>query len=358
MTCYLLAGGGTAGHVNPLLAVADAITEREPDATVHVLGTKEGLEARLVPARGYDLLTIAKLPFPRRINRKALSFGPRFSAAVREITAMIAEHKVDVVVGFGGYAAAPAYLAARRAGIPLVVHEANAKPGLGNRLGARFTRFVGVAFHGTRLRHSRFVGMPLRREIERLDRDAARPEARELFGLAEDRRTLLVTGGSLGARRVNETVFAARQAIIDAGYQILHVTGDRSELTDPGTPHYVMLPYCDRMDLALAVADFAVSRAGAATVSELSALGIPAAYVPYPVGNGEQRYNAADAVNAGGAVIVLDAKFTPEWIESSLVPLLTDRMRVQDMAVQSRLMGTLEGSARMIDLVHEAIAAR
>lgn len=358
MTCYLLAGGGTAGHVNPLLAVADAIMEREPDATVHVLGTKEGLEARLVPDRGYDLLTIAKLPFPRRINRKAFGFGSRFSAAVGEITAMIAEHKVDVVVGFGGYAAAPAYLAARRAGIPLVVHEANAKPGLGNRLGARFTRFVGVAFHGTKLRHSRFVGMPLRREIERLDRDAARPEARKLFGLADDRRTLLVTGGSLGARRVNETVFAARQAIIDAGYQILHVTGDRSELTDPGTPHYVLLPYCDRMDLALAVADFAVSRAGAATVSELSALGIPAAYVPYPVGNGEQRYNAADAVNAGGAVIVLDAQFTPEWIESSLVPLLTDRMHVQDMAVQSRLMGTLEGSARMVDLVHEALAAR
>ena len=358
MTSYLLAGGGTAGHVNPLLAVADTIMEREPDARVYVLGTKEGLEARLVPERGYELLIIPKLPFPRRLDSKALHFGPKFSAAVASIVGMIGEHDVDVVVGFGGYAAAPAYLAARRTKTPLVVHEANAKPGLANRLGARFTRYVGVAFHGTRLRHSRFVGMPLRREIERLDRDPARREARELFGLAEERRTVLVTGGSLGARQVNQTVYDARQAIIDAGYQILHVTGDRSELTDPGTPHYVMVPYCDRMDLALAVADFAVSRAGAATVSELSALGIPAAYVPYPVGNGEQRYNAADAVNAGGAVIVLDAKFTPEWITSSLVPLLTDRMRVQDMAVQSRLMGTLEGSARTVDLVHEALAGR
>lgn len=358
MTTYLLAGGGTAGHVNPLLAVADAITEREPDAKVYVVGTEEGLESRLVPERGYDLLTIAKLPFPRRLNRQAAGFAPRLSEAVRSIVAMIAEHEVDVVVGFGGYAAAPAYLAARRAGIPVVVHEANAKPGLANRLGARFTRFVGVAFHGTRLRNSRFVGMPLRREIERLDRDAARREGRELFGLDADRPTLLVTGGSLGARKVNETIHAARQAVIDAGYQILHITGDRSELTDPGTRHYSMLPYCDRMDLALAVADFAVSRAGAATVSELSALGIPAAYVPYPVGNGEQRYNAADAVHAGGAVIVLDSRFTPEWIETSLVPLLSDRVRVQDMAVQSRLMGTLEGSSRMIDLIHEALSER
>ena len=118
-----------------------------------------------------------------------------------------------------------------------------------------------------------------------------------------------------------------------------------------------MAQYCDRMDLALAVADFAVSRAGAATVSELSALGIPAAYVPYPVGNGEQRYNAADAVHAGGAVIVLDAKFTPEWVSSSLIPLMTDRMRVQDMAVQSRLMGTLEGSNRMLALIREAVSS-
>lgn len=358
MTGYLLAGGGTAGHVNPLLAVADAIREREPDARVFVLGTKEGLEARLVPERGYELLTIPKLPFPRRLNRHALRFGPQFSAAVGSIVEMIAEHSIDVVVGFGGYAAAPAYLAARRSGTPLVVHEANAKPGLANRLGARFTPFVGVAFHGTRLRNSRFVGMPLRREIERLDRDPARREARALFGLADDRPTLLVTGGSLGARKVNATIHASRKSIIDAGYQILHVTGERSEIADPGTQHYVQLPYCDRMDLALSVADFAVSRAGAATVSELSALGIPAAYVPYPVGNGEQRYNAADAVNAGGAVIVLDADFTPEWVEKSLVPLLADRMRIQDMAVQSRLMGTLEGSARTVDLVQEALAAR
>jgi UDP-N-acetylglucosamine--N-acetylmuramyl-(pentapeptide) pyrophosphoryl-undecaprenol N-acetylglucosamine transferase len=357
MTNYLLAGGGTAGHVNPLLAIADAITERDPDAHVLVLGTKEGLEARLVPARGYELLTIDKLPFPRRINGSAFRFPARFSTAVKSVVEMIGTHKIDVVIGFGGYASAPAYLAARRAGVPLVLHEANAKPGLANRLGARYTKFVGVAFHGTRLRNSRFVGMPLRREIERLDRDTARREARDVFDLADDRPTLLVTGGSLGARKVNRTIYDSRDMIIDAGFQILHITGDKSDLTDPGTRHYRMAPYCDRMDLALAVADFAVSRAGAATVSELSALGIPAAYVPYPVGNGEQRYNAADAVNAGGAVIVLDAKFTPEWISSSLIPLMTDRMRVQDMAVQSRLMGTLEGSSRMLTLIDEALGS-
>ena len=132
MTTYLLAGGGTAGHVNPLLAVADRLRERDPQAQVLVLGTAEGLEARLVPARGYELLTIEKVPFPRRPNGAALRFPSRFRRSIAEVAAMIAERGVDAVVGFGGYVATPAYLAARRAGVPVVIHEANARPGLAN----------------------------------------------------------------------------------------------------------------------------------------------------------------------------------------------------------------------------------
>ncbi|HCJ49509.1 MAG TPA: UDP-N-acetylglucosamine--N-acetylmuramyl-(pentapeptide) pyrophosphoryl-undecaprenol N-acetylglucosamine transferase, partial [Microbacterium sp.] len=152
MTTYLLAGGGTAGHVNPLLAVADAIRAREPEATVLVLGTKEGLEARLVPLRGYELLIVDKVPFPRRPNSAALRFPARFTRAIGQVRSHIRERAVDVVVGFGGYASAPAYVAARRAGVPYVVHEANAKPGLANILGARRAAASGVAFEGTPLR--------------------------------------------------------------------------------------------------------------------------------------------------------------------------------------------------------------
>ncbi|MCU1478821.1 MAG: UDP-diphospho-muramoylpentapeptide beta-N-acetylglucosaminyltransferase, partial [Subtercola sp.] len=132
MTTYLLAGGGTAGHVNPLLATADELRRREPDAEIIVVGTAAGLEARLVPARGYELVTIPKLPFPRRPNRAAVTFAPRLSKVISGLAKLIADRHVDVVVGFGGYAAAPAYLAARRAKVPLVIHEANAKPGLAN----------------------------------------------------------------------------------------------------------------------------------------------------------------------------------------------------------------------------------
>lgn len=357
MTTYLFAGGGTAGHVNPLLAVADALTARDPDATVIVLGTAEGLEARLVPARGYELETIPKLPFPRRLNGSSFGFGGRFRRAVTLTTEIMSRRGVDVVVGFGGYASAPAYVAARRARVPLIIHEANARPGLANRLGVLYTRYVGVAFHGTRLRHSRFVGMPLRREIESIDRDAARREGIEFFDLDASRKTLLVTGGSLGARRLNTTIAESASSVIDAGWQIVHIVGRSSEFTDPGIEHYHVVDYCDRMDLALAVADFAVSRAGAATVSELSALGIPAVYVPYPVGNGEQRYNASDSVHAGGAVLVADADFQPAWVSSVLLPLLGDDVRVHDMAVQSRHAGTLDGNTRMLDLIDEASRA-
>lgn len=356
MTTYLLAGGGTAGHVNPLLAVADRIRDTEPDASVLVLGTAEGLEARLVPARGYELLTIERLPFPRRPNAAAVTFLSRLRRATSQITAMIAERAVDVVVGFGGYASAPAYLAAKRAGVPLVVHEANAKPGLANRLGSRSARAVGVAFAGTPLRNARLVGMPLRREIESLDREAMRPQALIEFGLDAAKPVLLVTGGSLGARRINRTVFESAERIVAAGWQVLHIQGGGGELADPGIRDYHLIDYCDRMDLAFAATDLAVSRAGAATVSELSALGIAAVYIPYPVGNGEQRFNAAGVVAAGGGILVDDANFLPDFVERELLPLLGDAAAVAAMGERATTVGMRDGTERMVSLIHSALA--
>ncbi|HEX4444852.1 MAG TPA: UDP-N-acetylglucosamine--N-acetylmuramyl-(pentapeptide) pyrophosphoryl-undecaprenol N-acetylglucosamine transferase [Galbitalea sp.] len=354
MTTYLLAGGGTAGHVNPLLAVADRLMADDPSAAVLVLGTREGLEARLVPDRGYELLTIDRLPFPRRPGRALISFPGRFRRAVRQTEGYIRDRGVDVVVGFGGYASAPAYRAARRLGIPLVIHEANARPGLANRLGARYTRLVGTVFTATRLPHSSVVGMPLRREIEKLDRVASRPEAIEFFGLDKGKRTLLVTGGSTGARSINRAVFDGIAPILDAGWQVLHIAGNRSELPDSPFPDYRIITYCDRMDLAIASADLAIARSGAVTVSEFAATGLPAVFIPYPVGNGEQRYNAADAVSAGGALLVNDADFTPAWIASTLAPLLRDHSRLNAMASAMLATGSRDGSERMVDLVHSA----
>lgn len=361
MTVHLLAGGGTAGHVNPLLAIADRLRERGDE--VLVLGTAEGLESRLVPERGYELLTIERLPFPRRPSAAALRFPARYRRAVAAVERIIADRGVDVVVGVGGYAAAPAYSAGRRAGVPVVLHEANARPGFANRLGARWAVGVGLAFRGTPLRArsgtTEFVGMPLRPEIERLAapgaRDLARSEALAAFGLTPDRPVLLVTGGSSGAQRINDAVSAAAPAIIAAGWQILHLTGEYRESLASDLPAYRPVAYADRMDLALATASLAVSRAGTSTVAELCALGIPAVFVPYASGNGEQRLNAEESVRAGGALLVADATLSEAWIRSDLLPLLADRDRLATMATRIAEVGVVDGTDRMVALIDRAV---
>ena len=357
MTSYLLAGGGTAGHVNPLLAVADALRERDPAATILVLGTAEGLESRLVPERGYELLIVDKVPFPRRPNAQAAAFPARFRRAIAQVRAHIRQHGIDVVVGFGGYASAPAYVAARRERVPFVVHEANAKPGLANVLGARAAAGVGVAFAGTPLRGSEVVGMPLRREVITLDRAAQRAEAAEYFGLDADRPVLLVFGGSLGAQRLNDALADSWRDILAAGWQLLHVTGERSDLADPGVPGYALRRYVDRMDLAFALADLIVSRSGSATVSEISALGIPALYVPYSVGNGEQRLNAGSAVAAGAAQLLDDATFDGDAARRIVVPLLGDPDRIRRMAEAAETAGTRTGTENVVAMIDRALGA-
>ncbi|AVL97506.1 UDP-N-acetylglucosamine--N-acetylmuramyl-(pentapeptide) pyrophosphoryl-undecaprenol N-acetylglucosamine transferase [Microbacterium paraoxydans] len=357
MTSYLLAGGGTAGHVNPLLAVADALRERDPAATILVLGTAEGLESRLVPERGYELLIVDKVPFPRRPNAQAAAFPARFRRAIAQVRAHIRQHDIDVVVGFGGYASAPAYVAARRERVPFVVHEANAKPGLANVLGARAAAGVGVAFAGTPLRGSEVVGMPLRREVITLDRAAQRAEAAEYFGLDADRPVLLVFGGSLGAQRLNDALADSWRDILAAGWQLLHVTGERSDLADPGVPGYALRRYVDRMDLAFALADLIVSRSGSATVSEISALGIPALYVPYSVGNGEQRLNAGSAVAAGAAQLLDDATFDGDAVRRIVVPLLGDPDRIRRMAEAAETAGTRTGTENVVAMIDRALGA-
>jgi UDP-N-acetylglucosamine--N-acetylmuramyl-(pentapeptide) pyrophosphoryl-undecaprenol N-acetylglucosamine transferase len=276
---------------------------------------------------------------------------------VKIISELLGERNVDVVIGVGGYSAAPAYAAARKAGIPYVIHEANAKPGLANRWGAINTRYVGVTFAGTALPHAVTVGTPLRKEIEILDIPAQRAQARAHFGLDENRPVLVITSGSQGARSINTTIANSAADIIAAGYQVLHIVGQNKPGNIPTLPGYFSLDYCDRMDLALAAANLVVSRAGSATVSELSALGVPAVYVPYPVGNGEQRFNAAGVVAAGGGVLVSDAHFTPAWVSSTLIPLLRDEAALQQMGTRAATVGMRDGTQRMMNLIDAALSS-
>ncbi len=352
MTNYLLAGGGTAGHVNPLLSLADEIMSQPSQHKVWALGTSEGLESRLVSERGYELLIVPRLPMPRKLNSYLLKFPLLFANAVKLVKKYIVENKIDVVVGFGGYASAPAYRAAKELNIPYVIHEANVLPGYANRVGAKGAAEVGVTFSQTVLPNSTVVGMPLRKEVLEIIKTDMTFEANTFFGLDSKLTTLLVTGGSLGAKRINETITESRALLEAAGIQVIHIVGPRAELDDVHEGGYHRISYCDRMDLALAAADFAVARSGAATVSEFAAVGLPAVFVPYPVGNGEQKLNAQELVTAGGALVVEDAQFNSEYVRSVLIPLVSNAKLVKQMQSKAINVGVQDGAKRLLALVN------
>jgi UDP-N-acetylglucosamine--N-acetylmuramyl-(pentapeptide) pyrophosphoryl-undecaprenol N-acetylglucosamine transferase len=266
----------------------------------------------------------------------------------------------EVVVGFGGYVAVPAYLAARRRGIPIVVHEANARPGIANRAAARMTTHVFTASPSARLPHATVIGIPLRPQITSLDRGAERISARARFGLDADRPTLLVFGGSQGARSINWAASGAVDGLRRAGVQVLHVIGPKNVLdvapAGSDAPPYVVVPYVDQMQYAYAAADFALCRCGAMTCAELAAVGLPAAYVPYPVGNGEQRFNAEPIVAAGGGLLVDDAELNPEWVLREVVPRLTDRETVAHMSAAAAHAGARDADVVLARHVLNVVA--
>ena len=348
----VLAAGGTGGHIEPALNVADALRRLDPSTGITVIGSERGLEGTLVPARGYELVALPSVPMPRRPNADLIRLPARLRSAVRMAAEVLRDRDADVVVGFGGYASVPAYLAARRSRTPLVIHEANARPGLANRLGARFTTDVYCSFPGA-MRGAVTMALPLRHSISALDRPSEGPAARRAFGLSDDARVLLVFGGSQGAMRLNAVVAAALPGLRARGVEVLHAFGSRNE-----APHaergYVPVPYIDRMDLAYAAADLAVTRAGAMTCAELAAVGLPAIYVPLPIGNGEQRLNALPVVTAGGGLLIDDADITAEWLTDVAGGLLEDGDRLHAMGAAAREHGVRDADEQLARIVMRA----
>ncbi len=354
----VVAGGGTAGHIEPAMNLADSLRDTGAGVRITALGTAKGLETRLVPARGYPLELIPPVPLPRRPSKELLTLPGRVRAAVRAAKEVMVGVRADVVVGFGGYVSLPAYFAARSLKIPIVVHEANAKPGLANRLGARMTPYVAENYAGS-LRGAMRVGLPLRQAISGLDREARRSEGREFFGLDPELPTVLVFGGSQGAKRLNEAVWGALPDLAGREVSILHAVGpkvDESAIPapPPGVLRYAPVAYIDRMDLAYAAADLAVCRSGAMTCGEIAAVGLPAVYVPFPIGNGEQRFNAEPVVAAGGGILVDDADMTPQRFASAVQELIGAPQRLAAMSSAAASYGVRDGDARLADMVRRA----
>nr|WP_245865889.1 UDP-N-acetylglucosamine--N-acetylmuramyl-(pentapeptide) pyrophosphoryl-undecaprenol N-acetylglucosamine transferase [Rhodococcus kyotonensis] len=351
------------------MAVADALRDLDPDVRITALGTSRGLETKLIPARGYRLELIPPVPLPRKPTVDLLKLPGRVVASVRRTKQALKDAEADVLVGFGGYVALPAYLAARGArkgrSVPIVVHEANASAGIANKVGARLATRVlaAVPGSGVSLRgadDAEIVGIPVRPTITGLDRVASRALAREHFGLPAEGPVLLVFGGSQGARSLNEAVSGAASALSAAKVSVLHAHGPKNTVdvgpTDPSAP-YVAVPYVDRMDLAYAAADLAVCRSGAMTVAEVSATGLPAVYVPLPHGNGEQELNARPVVDAGGGMLVTDAQMNDNFVATTIVELITDPARLAAMARGAAGAGHRDAAATVARIVLDVASA-
>jgi len=331
----LFAGGGTAGHVLPAMATTEALINQSRDESIFdveitYLATKNGAERKILEQAGAKFRIVPKTDLPRKISTDLVTFPIRLVRALLLTLPLV--RRVDVVVGFGGYVALPAYLAAYIAKKPLIIHEANALPGLANRLGRRFADRALANFPIPGWSPSDVIGLPIRESIWRIgglneaERITLQERARTSFGLDLQRKTILVFGGSLGAARINQALGGALDQLLSHGYQILHSTGAGKNLLD-ARPGYHPVQYISEMDQAYLAADLVISRSGAGTCAEIEATGIPAIMVPLAIGNGEQLLNAEQVArnraDAGSAVVLQEDNLSAASLLHSIEKLIT-----------------------------------
>lgn len=346
----VIAAGGTAGHVVPALAVADALAER--GAEVSFVGTRDRAEADLVPAAGYEIDFLNVSGIDRRNPLRALRAIGRSVAAVRVARRYLIERGAEAVMGGGGYVAAPAGMAATAMGLPLVLTEADSHLGLTNRLLARRARRVCLAFPIAGRESERYLvtGRPVPAAIATADRGSAR----ERFGIDPEVPCLLIFGGSLGALRINRAAaeaFGPGGPAADRPFHVLHIAGSRDyPVIAPGlegAPRYTLLEYLPDLADALAASDVVLCRSGG-SVFELTAAGRPAVLVPYPYASARHQHaNARWMADAGAAVIVEDEELDAARLIAEVEPLLADPSRLGEMSAASRLLARPDAADRV-----------
>ena len=323
----IFAGGGTAGHVEPALAVARLWRERNPEDSLLFLGTSKGLENQLVPAANFELKQIPKVVMPRKFSLSVISAPFAFSKAFLAARQVI--KGADLLIGFGGYVSAPAYLAAKYLHIPFVVHEANAKPGFANRLGARLSPSVAVAqaVEDGALSSALVTGIPLRSDVATAlsnsagDWAKARANAKSSLGFSPTAPLVFAFFGSQGSVALNAVIEKSLPSLLANGGQLLHAVGKLNPLPK-SQERYKSTAYIEDMATAYLAADLIISRSGAISCSEINALGRYALFIPLPIGNGEQRFNANHVISQGRGEVIDQEQFSPSWVSINLNRLL------------------------------------
>ncbi len=349
----VIAGGGTAGHIYPGISIADELVLEIEDAEIIFIGNKDGIEERIVKDAGYEFEPIKVKGFKRSFSIENINAVTRSLRAFSEVKQFLKKFKPEVVVGMGGYVSAPAIAAAYNSKIPTLIHEQNAYPGFANKLLSRFVDTVATSFPNgeecfTRAKRVVFTGNPIRRRMI----GAVKDTSLDNFNLEKGKKTLLIFGGSQGAKKINDSVINSYKMFKnESNLQIIHITGkdhfsevckEMKKIVDTKKDklRYQAHPYINDINRAYAAADICLCRAGATTIAEITALGVPAILVPYPHATGShQKKNADFLVNHGAAKKINDEDLTPDSFYKASMELISDNKTMVEMKNHSQKIG-------------------
>lgn len=355
----LIAGGGTAGHINPGIAIAKYLKQKIPDCEIMFVGTQKGLEVNLVPREGFTLKTIRVMGFKRKLSLETLVSVRELFAGVFEARKVIKSFNPDIVIGTGGYVCGPVLFMASVMGIPTLIHEQNAFPGVTNRILARFVNSVAISFKESREYFGNtgkitLTGNPIRSELLDVDKQTARAE----LGLSSDLPLVVIFGGSRGAERVNEAIVNLLKNNYQDKFEVIFATGEsqyekvKQMFGEFSSDKVKVVPYIYEMAKTLGAADLVVARAGAITVSELAAMGLPSILIPSPyVTANHQESNARALEVQGGAVVLLEKNLNPEILYHQILSLVSDKELLQKMGRNAKKIGVTNASERIYSLI-------
>ncbi len=358
----ILSGGGTGGHIYPAVSVAKEIKKRDLGADILFIGTEQGLESSIVPQEGFRLGTIKVRGLERKLSVQNVIAVQQAFFSIFSAMRLIRTHKPDIVIGTGGYVSGSVVLAAAMLGIPTIIHEQNAFPGMTNKILSRFVDLVAVNFQESAAyfpsqKKIRVTGNPIREDILHVSRQSGL----KAFGFREDLPVVFVVGGSRGAKKINESVLLLAENCIRHGqYQMLHMTGDTqyrqvcSQYESRGIaldrPELKVVPYLHNMPHALAASSIAISRCGASTLSEITALGKPSVLIPFPFAtDNHQEYNARALEKNGAAVVILERDLNEEILYHQVLNMLSDPLRLTEMAQKSKALGKNDAAGMIAD---------
>ena len=353
---FIISGGGTGGHIFPAIAIANALKKQMPDCDILFVGANGRMEMERVPAAGYKIKGLNIAGFQRGKIAANLGLPFKVLSSLLDARSIVKDFKPDAAIGVGGYASGPLLMAASLSGVPCVIQEQNSFAGITNKILSKRAKKVCVAYEGMEAIFPKekivLTGNPVRAEI--LNKNVNRAEACKYFSLDENKKTILIIGGSLGARTINESVYASLNSGSDDNIQLLWQTGKSWNAENKGWKNVQQMPFIDRMDLAYAAVDIIISRAGALSIAELQNIGKPVILVPSPnVTEDHQTHNAMALVKNNAAILVKDSE-AKDKLMAQAYDLLNDEARKKELAENISKMAIADAAERIVNEILKA----